>query len=205
MTLFHVSMTLSHVAITGLSRCSMSISGLHDTVPCSYHWSVTLFHVSMTLSHVSITGLSLCSMSISGLHDTFACSYHWSVTLFHVSMTLSISGPHHAVPVTESTTLSQSQNPPRCLSHRIHHAVPVTESTTLSQSQNPPRCPSHRIQHAVSVTEFTTLSQSQNPTRCPVSLRQRWFLCDCLSSVTAAVTVVCMSGPTHCDTAKHQL
>ena len=153
MTLFHVSMTLSHVAITGLSRCSMSISGLHDTVPCSYHWSVTLFHVSMTLSHVSITGLSLCSMSISGLHDTFACSYHWSVTLFHVSMTLSISGPHHAVPVTESTTLSQSQN----------------------------------------------------PTRCPVSLRQRWFLCDCLSSVTAAVTVVCMSGPTHCDTAKHQL
>ena len=102
----------------------------------------------MTLSHVSITGLSLCSMSISGLHDTFACSYHWSVTLFHVSMTLSISGPHHAVPVTESTTLSQSQNPPRCLSHRIHHAVLVTESNTLSQSQNSPRCPSHRIQHA---------------------------------------------------------
>ena len=128
--LHHARLPLLFMSISGLHDtvpCSYHavpcpyLSGLHDAVPCSYHWSVTLFQVSMTLSHVAITGLSRCSISISG--------------------------PHHFVPVTESTTFSHSQTPPRCPSHRIHHVVPFIESATLSQSQNPPRCPIHRIHH----------------------------------------------------------
>ena len=93
-----VSTVLSHVAISGLSCCSMSLSvtGFHRVVPCSYKWSIVLFHVP--ICHWSPPRCPM-ALFVTGLRHAGLgpCSYHWSITLFHVSYLVFMTLSHVAV------------------------------------------------------------------------------------------------------------